>query len=130
MAPKVRSPHQGKIPAELTRHRHTLMAVSSALSLLTNAVLAWNTVHMQRAVERIEVLGQRPVRPEYLRRIAPTNLEGINLRGTFDFPVADFARADPRDRREDGARSLTGKCGTSGRARTLPQPRNSAIAKS
>nr|WP_244112071.1 hypothetical protein [Burkholderia diffusa] len=32
-----------------------------------------------------------PVRPEYLRRIAPTYLEGINLCGTFNFPVADFA---------------------------------------
>lgn len=86
-----RAIHQGKIPAELTRHRHSIMAVSSALSLLTNTVLAWNTMHMQRAVERIETLGQTPVRPEYLRRIAPTYLEGINLRGTFDFPVADFA---------------------------------------
>ncbi|CAJ3199676.1 transposase Tn3 family protein [Burkholderia pseudomallei] len=86
-----RAIHQGRIPAELTRHRHSIMAVSSALSLLTNAVLAWNTVHMQQAVDRIEALGQMPVRPEYLRRIAPTYLEGINLRGTFDFPVADFA---------------------------------------
>ncbi len=67
------------------------MAVSSSLSLLTNSVLAWNTMHMQRAVERIETLGQTPVLPEYLRRIAPTYLEGINLRGTFEFPVADYA---------------------------------------
>ncbi|UMY33482.1 Tn3 family transposase [Burkholderia contaminans] len=86
-----RAIHQGKIPAELARHRHTMMAVSSSLSLLTNSVLAWNTMHMQRAVERIEALGQAPVLPEYLRRIAPTYLEGINLRGTFEFPVADYA---------------------------------------
>ncbi len=86
-----RAIHQGKIPVELTRHRHTLMAVSSSLSLLTNSVLAWNTMHMQRAVERIETLGQTPVLPDYLRRIAPTYLEGINLRGTFEFPVADYA---------------------------------------
>ncbi|MFP3632053.1 Tn3 family transposase, partial [Burkholderia sp. SIMBA_045] len=79
-----RAIHQGKIPAELTRHRHSIMAVSSALSLLTNVVLAWNTMHMQQAVDRIETLGQLPVRPEYLWRIAPTFLEGINLRGTFD----------------------------------------------
>jgi hypothetical protein len=25
-----------------------------------------------------------------LRRIAPTALEGINLRGTFDFPLAEY----------------------------------------
>ncbi|KVD49416.1 Tn3 family transposase [Burkholderia ubonensis] len=84
-----RAIHQGKIPGELTRHRHTLMAVSS-LSLLTSSVLAWNTMHMQRAVERIETLGQTPVLPDHLRRIAPTYLEGINLRGTFEFPVADY----------------------------------------
>ena len=24
-------------------------------------------------------------------RVAPTNIEGINLRGTFDFPVEKFA---------------------------------------
>jgi TnpA family transposase len=86
-----RAIHQGKIPVELTRHRHTLMAVSSSLSLLTNSVLAWNTMHMQQAIERIETLGQTPVLPDYLRRIAPTYLEGINLRGTFEFPVADYA---------------------------------------
>ncbi|WP_415873946.1 LysR family transcriptional regulator [Burkholderia ubonensis] len=54
-------------------------------------LLAWNTMHMQQAVDRIEAVGQTPILPEYLRRIAPTYLEGINLRGTFDFPVADFA---------------------------------------
>ncbi|KVE40067.1 transposase [Burkholderia sp. BDU5] len=86
-----RAIHQGKIPVELTKHRHSLMAVSSALTLLTNAVMAWNTMHMQRALENIERLGQMPVRPEYMRGIAPTRLEGINLRGTFDFPVADYA---------------------------------------
>jgi len=26
-----------------------------------------------------------------LRRIAPTHLEGINLRTTFDFPIARYA---------------------------------------
>jgi TnpA family transposase len=35
-----RAIHQGKIPVELTRHRHSMMAVSSALTLLTNAVMA------------------------------------------------------------------------------------------
>jgi hypothetical protein len=29
--------------------------------------------------------------PEQLRRIAPTHLEGINLRGTFIFPVGRYA---------------------------------------
>lgn len=85
-----RAIHQGKIPVELTRHRHSMMAVSSALTLLTNAVMAWNTEHMQRALDTIEKLGNQPVLPEHLRSIAPTSLEGVNLRGTFDFPIADY----------------------------------------
>ncbi|CAE6867197.1 hypothetical protein R75465_08040 [Paraburkholderia aspalathi] len=67
-----------------------MMAVSSALTLLTNSVMAWSTQHMQRALDTIEKLGNQPVLPEHLRSIAPTALEGINLRGTFDFPIADY----------------------------------------
>jgi hypothetical protein len=48
-------------------------------------------MYMQKAVREIESIGGEPLRSEDLRRIAPTNLEGINLRGTFDFPIADFA---------------------------------------
>jgi TnpA family transposase len=43
-----RAIHQGKIPVELTKHRHSLMAVSSAVTLLTNAVMAWNTITRKR----------------------------------------------------------------------------------
>jgi len=34
-----------------TYHRQAMMALSAALTLLTNAVMARNTVHMQRARE-------------------------------------------------------------------------------
>lgn len=86
-----RAVHTGKIPTELAKRPESLAAVSSSLSLLTNALMAWNTQHMQRAVERIEAVGGEKLSPEDLRRIAPTNLEGINLRGTFEFPLADYA---------------------------------------
>jgi hypothetical protein len=46
---------------------------------------------MQCAPDTIETLGNEPVSPHHLRSIAPTSLEGINLRGTFDFPIADYA---------------------------------------
>ena len=85
-----RAIHQGKIPLELARQPHALIAVSSSLTLLTNALMAWNTQHMQRALDTVERLGETPAQAEYLRRIAPTALEGINLRGTFDFPVAQY----------------------------------------
>lgn len=68
------------------------MAVSSALTLLANVLMAWNTTHMQRGLEEIEAATGQPLGSEQLRRIAPTHLEGINLRGTFNFPVARYTR--------------------------------------
>ncbi|ABO60166.1 transposase Tn3 family protein (plasmid) [Burkholderia vietnamiensis G4] len=86
-----RAIHIGKIPSELTKHHDSLAAVSSSLALLTNAVMAWNTMHMQRAVDQIEAMSGDALQAVALRRIAPTHLEGINLRGTFDFPIARYA---------------------------------------
>jgi TnpA family transposase len=83
--------HSGKIPAALSKRTESLAAVSSALSLLSNSVMAWNASHMQTAWEGIKEAGGEPG-TEDLRRIAPTNIEGINLRGTFDFPVEKFAQ--------------------------------------
>ncbi len=85
-----RAVHTGKVPTELAKRQETMAAVSSSLSLLTNALMAWNTMHMQAAVERIETVTGEKLQADDLRRIAPTNIEGINLRGTFDFPLADY----------------------------------------
>ncbi len=49
-----RAIHIGRIPVELTRRQESLAAVSSALTLLSNILVAWNTTHMQRALENIE----------------------------------------------------------------------------
>jgi TnpA family transposase len=87
-----RAIHIGKIPVELARRQESLSAVSSALTLLANILMAWNTTHMQRALEEIQAATSQPLQSEQLRRIAPTHLEGINLRGTFNFPVARYAR--------------------------------------
>jgi hypothetical protein len=86
-----RAIHIGKIPSELTKHHESLAAVSSSLTLLTNAVMAWNTMHMQRGIDQMEDMNGSPLQASDLRRIAPTYLEGINLRGTFDFPIARYA---------------------------------------
>jgi len=86
-----RAIHIGKIPSELTKHHESLAAVSSSLALLTNIVMAWNTMHMQHAVDQIESMSGDVIQATNLRRIAPTYLEGINLRGTCDFPIARYA---------------------------------------
>lgn len=86
-----RAIHTGKIPAALSKRMESVAAVSSSLSLLSNSVMAWNAGHMQNALNRIQAAGENPL-SEDLRRIAPINIEGINLRGTFDFPVEKFAQ--------------------------------------
>ncbi len=62
------------------------------MTLLSNILMAWNTTHMQRALENIEADRDQPIEADQLRRIAPTHMEGINLRGTFNFPVALYAK--------------------------------------
>ena len=46
---------------------------------------------MQTALDGIKQAGGEPVTHD-LRRIAPTNIEGVNLHGTFDFAVERFAQ--------------------------------------
>jgi hypothetical protein len=46
---------------------------------------------MQRAVDEIQATSGETVRAGDLRRIAPTHLESINLRGTFNFPIERYA---------------------------------------
>lgn len=55
---------------------------------------------MQRAVERIKAVSGEKLQSKTLHRIAPNNLEGINLRGTFKFPLVVYAcRILPRTAR-------------------------------
>jgi hypothetical protein len=96
-----RAIHVGRIPLELTRRQESLAAVSSALTVLSNILMAWNTTHMQSALETIEAARRQPLETEQLWRIAPTHLDGINLRCTFNFPVARYARRILPSRRSD-----------------------------
>lgn len=82
-----RAIHVGRIPVELD----SLSAVSSVLTLLANILMAWNPTHMQHALDVLQASGVESPGAEQLRRIAPTHLEGINLRGTFIFPVGRYA---------------------------------------
>lgn len=85
-----RAIHDGQIPIDLAKRDDSLAGISSALSLMCNIVMGWNAGHMQSAYERIRAEGAEPL-SEDLRRVAPTNIEGVNLRGTFDFPVEKYA---------------------------------------
>src|SRR5260370_37541940 len=72
-----RAIHIGKIPVELARRQESLSAVSSALTLLANILIPWNTTHMRRVFEEIQAATGQPLESERLRRIAPTRLHGI-----------------------------------------------------
>jgi TnpA family transposase len=77
------SPAQAKRPDEM-------QAVADALSLLANIVMAWNTAQMQAVLDRSSSR-RKAIPPELMGRIAPTRLEGINLRGVFRFPIERYA---------------------------------------
>jgi TnpA family transposase len=77
------SPHQARRPDEM-------QAVAEALNLLANILMAWNTAQMQTVLNRWVNRGQI-ILPELIGRIAPTHAEGINMRGTFLFPIERFA---------------------------------------
>ncbi len=79
----------GVSPAQAKRTEE-MQAVADALSLLANIIMAWNTTQMQAVLDRWA--NWRQVIPaELTGKIAPTRLQGINLRGVFRFPVERYA---------------------------------------
>jgi TnpA family transposase len=76
------------LPAKRGRRAEELIATSGALTLVTNCVMAWNTMRLQRAVDR-ETGTTTPARAciNALKSIGPVGHSHINFRGTFRFPV-------------------------------------------
>lgn len=85
-----RAIYTGRVAPTQARRADEMQAVADALSLLANVVMAWNTAQMQAVLDRWANRRQI-VPPELFGRIAPTRLEGINLRGVFRFPVERYA---------------------------------------
>jgi TnpA family transposase len=85
-----RAIYTGRVAPAQARRNDEMQAVADALSLLANIVMAWNTAQMQAVLDRWANRRQI-VPPELIGRIAPTRLEGINLRGVFRFPVERYA---------------------------------------
>ena len=84
-----RAIHNGMITARHGRTMEELGAISGALALLANIVMAWNTHRFQLTVD--ETPGGYP--NEVLKSIAPIGYKHINLRGILTFDLA--ARAEP-----------------------------------
>ncbi|ABM96848.1 putative TnpA family transposase (plasmid) [Methylibium petroleiphilum PM1] len=85
-----RAIYTGRVGPAQARRADEMQAVADALSLLANIVMAWNTAQMQVVLDRWA--NRRQIVPaELTGRIAPTRLEGINLRGVFRFPLERYA---------------------------------------
>jgi TnpA family transposase len=85
-----RAIYTGRVSPAQAKRADEMQAVADALSLLANVVMAWNTAQMQTILDRWA--NRRQVIPaELIGRIAPTRLEGINLRGVFRFPIERYA---------------------------------------
>ena len=61
-----------------------IMNKSSCLSLLSNAVVAWNTIQMQRIVGQLRAAGE-PVSDQDLAHIAPLSFAHVIPNGTYHF---------------------------------------------
>jgi Tn3 transposase DDE domain len=69
-----------------------IMNKVSALALLSNAALVWNTVRIGEIVTSLERSGGQPVRREDLARISPLANAHIIPSGTYHFQRAVLAR--------------------------------------
>src|SRR5579863_4412765 len=82
--------HVGRVSSRQARREEEMRSVADGLTLLTNIVMSWNTMQMQEVLNRWRVASQQPIPSRLISRIAPTRIEGINLRGVFEFPIERF----------------------------------------
>lgn len=78
-----RAIHAGPISPRRGRTREQMAAISGALTLLTNIVIAWNAHQYERATKRPD--WDRP--QNHMRHIAPIAHAHINLKGTITFDL-------------------------------------------
>ena len=86
-----RAIYTGRVASHQAKRDDEMQAVADALSLLTNIVMAWNTAQMQAVIDRWNHRRREQIPRKLIGRIAPTRIEGINLRGVFRFPIERFA---------------------------------------
>ena len=84
--------YYGRVQPERGRRRDELRAISGSHALLTNIVIAWNTMKIQEVVERLRKSGQE-VDETLLRHIGPVQFRNINFRGRLSFGIAQYADA-------------------------------------
>ena len=84
--------HHGAVPVARGRDMAGLGVISGALTLVTNAVMAWNAARLQKAVDAEVGFGRtRELSVDALSHIGPVAYAHINFRGTYRFPVQRYA---------------------------------------
>lgn len=85
--------HEGTVRR---RHHEQQTEQALCLSLVTNAVITWNTAYLELAPERVSQRRERIDR-DLLVHVSPALMEHVNLYGTYEFPVeAEYARTGYR----------------------------------
>ena len=85
-----RAIHYGPIRADRGRRRDELVLISGALTLLTNAVIAYNTWKLNEVLERRRARGGPMPSDAMLAHIAPIASSHFNFRGVFRFPIEQY----------------------------------------
>ncbi len=62
-----------------------------ALGLVTNAVILWNTIYMNAALNRLRQQGVE-IKEEDVARLSPLLHKHINMLGHYSFALAEFVR--------------------------------------
>jgi TnpA family transposase len=86
----LRAIHSGNLTAARGRRPEELTAISGSLTLLANLTLAWMTHQMQSVLDGWRRESGRAVDPSVLKHIGPGHIEGINFRGTLNFPTDQY----------------------------------------
>lgn len=68
-----------------TNDYEEIMNKASCLSLISNAILLWNTHHIQNIVDKLRKEGHGLLVDEYLNKISPLIFKHIQIHGTYDF---------------------------------------------
>ena len=79
--------HAGPIRYDRGRRQDEKVMISGALTLLTNAVIAYNTWKLHEVLERSKAAGHPVPSDEMLTHIAPIAFRHINFQGTYRFPA-------------------------------------------
>lgn len=85
------------------RHHEQQTEQALCLSLVTNAIITWNTAYLELALAHLSQCRGRIDR-SLLAHVSPALMEHVNPYGTYEFPVeAEYARTGYRPLREPEA---------------------------